>query len=686
MSKEDEAKEAFKAFKEALEADDFESVQRIIKESNTGEQEHHTSSLKSMLYRHFIYSIYEGNIKTVNLTLRVGVDRSYINSWHSGSLGGPLMNAIRIKDKSVRWKMFKLLLDHRVGLKVDSPSPRLHQQECVHQAVIEGDCEMVKYLVENLDGQVNYLRHKNMPNSEFAPIHEAVMCSVKCLETEECLKMIKQLVDLGADVNIRTKHRATCLHLVAGRCSGRCEVTKLLVDLGADVNAIVPEDPYYLPPPIVMACSHNDCELVKLMIDLGAEVNQPKYWRNSGLFCAVTERRKEVMKLLLEHGADVDAKDTDGDNILFRATVKLWRCKIDYSEYVDCLKILASYSSNINPTEDEYYVPFKNVLTFGNMEAMQLFFENGVTLKNCGVRFPLHQAASNSQVEILEYLLKSRLYDVDKIDNEGKTALDIAVSKRLVECVRLLLEWGADVNTTTGLSDNVTFVSPLISPLIDALIQGEDAIADLLLSAGANFDLEDLINRKFVQLRRLNRHESWKLYILDKMGQEELIDYSYSRIKTGLIFTKQSLLQQSERGKVNVKVKNLLTKINTDYTKNANQCSAELADLKKSLFYGTVTLYDLLLGKDVSKFTINDQVMKNFESLRVVERFPMYGYRINCIYLLACVNGKVTDGAIRSLNKLTESRFCLEILQQIMLNLKKQDLRNLCYIYRNSHI
>ena len=83
----------------------------------------------------------------------------------------------------------------------------------------------------------------------------------------------------------------------------KLETVKFLVSKGAQVNAI-----HQGRSPIQIACGKSDIEVVQFLIDNGAditlgtdsEIGTPLHW-------ATGEHRYDIAKLLLSHGADVNA-------------------------------------------------------------------------------------------------------------------------------------------------------------------------------------------------------------------------------------------------------------------------------------------------------------------------------------------------------------------------------------------
>ncbi|KAJ8668989.1 hypothetical protein QAD02_000248 [Eretmocerus hayati] len=478
-----------------------------------------------MQYHHLFYSIKIANFNAVSLILRAGVDIGYINNICE-KFEGPLKEAVRIEDQNIRWEMVKLLLSHRVGL--EEGNNILYQQPYVHDAVRKGDSEMFKLLVEKYGGRLDCFHRKCPGEARFAPSHVAVLF----LEGGVSLKMIKLLVELGADVNMKTQQNSTCMHMICGRNSHRCEVLELSLQLGAQINPPIGSIDSYHSSPLVMASFYNDCEVVKQMIE--------------AVRCNRTPRRKDVIKVLLEHGADVDARGNDGDNYLCLATRPYYGLNANKSDKIEIIKMLMAHSADVNPVEVRNFVPFANVLCRGTVETLQLFIEKGMSPKNCGVRFPLHAASNNPP--ILRYLLSNFDFDVDELDDEGNTVLSIAGTA----CVEILIRWGADV-TTPNCSDKDVKVNKL---LLDALGIRRDEIADMLISVGAQVDLESSIDI------------------------ESIFSHGDRYVMASYLI-KQMTLVESQGHQIDSNVKSNLMKVLPNASEIVQQCSDELEALKK---------------------------------------------------------------------------------------------------------
>jgi len=134
---------------------------------------------------------------------------------------------------------------------------------------------------------------------------------------------VTQLLDSGADVNSATKLGDTALMFAAR--SGHGEIVRLLIERRADINALGADKKTAL----VDAIEHGDSPTAQLLVEKGADVNvsqplvssirksnlditrlllergaKPEY---PAMFAAVSADKVEVVKWLIDAGADVNA-------------------------------------------------------------------------------------------------------------------------------------------------------------------------------------------------------------------------------------------------------------------------------------------------------------------------------------------------------------------------------------------
>lgn len=135
------------------------------------------------------------------------------------------------------------------------------------------------------------------------------------------LEIIKLLIDKGADVNASDKKGIPVL-IHALKPESTLEVTEMLVDKGADVNAVSAPGKVSV---LTRAClTVEDPEIVRFLIKRGAAMKTTSIQKFPVVSAALmnkSERKNEILALLLENGAPLNDADTSGVTPLMYAYV-----------------------------------------------------------------------------------------------------------------------------------------------------------------------------------------------------------------------------------------------------------------------------------------------------------------------------------------------------------------------------
>ena len=118
-------------------------------------------------------------------------------------------------------------------------------------------------------------------------------------------KVCQALVQAGAYVDARDINENTPLHLAAKSLEDKSEICKVLIEAGANVNARNGSQ----SSPLHLAVNVKVCQE---LVQAGANVNAKTIYEETPLHLAVMDRNLSIMKYLLENGAQIDPKDTDG--------------------------------------------------------------------------------------------------------------------------------------------------------------------------------------------------------------------------------------------------------------------------------------------------------------------------------------------------------------------------------------
>jgi uncharacterized protein len=132
-----------------------------------------------------------------------------------------------------------------------------------------------------------------------------LMHSAALNETEQ----VRILLEAGSDVNARDRHGETALMWAAAK--GHGDLIRQLVAAGADVTLVNDLGETALR----WAISSGSVETARVLLEAGCTV-RGTWW----LHIPVEERNVEMVRLLLDHGADTEERDSDGRTAWERAT------------------------------------------------------------------------------------------------------------------------------------------------------------------------------------------------------------------------------------------------------------------------------------------------------------------------------------------------------------------------------
>jgi hypothetical protein len=200
--------------------------------------------------------------------------------------------------------------------------------------------------------------------------------------------------------------------------------------------------PNKLESPIFYAASIGAFQLVSLLIRDGADVNEvsPAASHDTVLQEAIFRHRKAIIKLLLEHGADVNAQGGYFGNALQEAV---------FAEDQDVVQLLISNGAQVNAEGGKYGTALQTAAAWGHLEILQVLLDNGAQVNAEGGKYgtALQGAAARGKLNILQVLLDNGA-DVNVKGGRYGNALQAAVGEDNLAIAQLLLERGASVYPT----------------------------------------------------------------------------------------------------------------------------------------------------------------------------------------------------------------------------------------------
>jgi ankyrin repeat protein len=377
------------------------------------------------------------------------------------------------------------------------PSPADRLSDAIHS----GDPVRVKKL---LDADPKLISHKDRWG--LTPLHAAA--------ARYNPEVVKLLLDAGAGVNEKLgDHEHTPLHRAVG--TGSKEVVALLLARGADANAATKSDRF---TPLHSAADRGHVAIIALLLAKGASPDGG-WKKDSGerpgrtpLHYAVRERHLDAIRLLIAKGATIDAPDVIHDTLLFGAVER---------DDVEVVKLLLQKGADPNKSSS-----LLRALSMGQPEMIRLFVEKGADFKT-EPRL-LEFAAASGKKEVVELVLAKSGIVLTDSENLGMPALFYASQHGLTDMVRFLLGKGVDPNIlgkhhTTPLHAAATKeIGELllkhkakvdepdtqgVTPMHAAVRRGNKALAELLEAHGANHTVETLtaLGRDGVLKERLQK-------------------------------------------------------------------------------------------------------------------------------------------------------------------------------------
>lgn len=207
-----------------------------------------------------------------------------------------------------------------------------------------------------------------------------------------------------------------------------------------DWNSVVCSVEYtYIPSLILIASSGFDQfarRWLQLHPDIDLEVKGPA--GVTPVHCAAATGHPEMLKLLIDKGADVNAQNKE------ERTALVWAVR---EHRDDIVQILLERGVDVNMGAGENNT-LSCVSSGGNPALMELLLEHGadVNFRYGDGETPLMAASLHTNAENIKCLLK-RGADINAKDDFGRTALMHASLHGSVENVKALLDWGSAIPT-----------------------------------------------------------------------------------------------------------------------------------------------------------------------------------------------------------------------------------------------
>ncbi|GJQ77415.1 hypothetical protein Trydic_g9303, partial [Trypoxylus dichotomus] len=384
-------------------------------------------------------------------------------------------------------KIVNMLLQNR---EISNPFAVTNEGTTIlHMSVRTGDVNVTKMLLEQLN--INLHSKENPFRRVLVALMRPSMALAKKYGTKRLSTMKEFLNEIDKDM-------CTPLQLAVGEES--VDMVKILLKY-ADANF------GYDAKPLCTAIKCRNIEIVKLLLEHGADPNYIKGGSTPFLVMAIENGDEDIVQILLEHNADPNIQDTLCRELLqfstpkSKSTIKLLLEVIFYSDTLGHMRnvpliyavrernskdiVLIFQGSGADPNLGDKLgdIPLHAVIHAENSEMVALEFrkETGKSYMDSGGRTPLTRAPTRGKKNIVQMSLDHGAV-VNWLDSWGVAPLNNAVYRNDLEIIEMLLRNGAHVNC-------VDFVG--WTPLVSAIVRKNKDIIRMLLDFQADVNLED---------------------------------------------------------------------------------------------------------------------------------------------------------------------------------------------------
>ncbi|KAF7252728.1 Ankyrin repeat and SOCS box protein 3, partial [Varanus komodoensis] len=305
-------------------------------------------------------------------------------------------SAVGLAAREGNAKHLKKLMKRRYSIDV----PDNRGWMAIHEAAFHNASECLKLLIRAAPS-ADYVRSKTFEGTR--PLHLSA--------SRGNLECVALLLESGSDPNELTDDATTPLFLdlfAVNRPNGLPIVKEFLMslptggDFGVSAGTVnkISED-VKSGGSVRRTVENGHADVIKLLLQHGANINGSHCWSEwNSLHQAVFQNYPEILKLLLDQGAEKDSVDDFGITPLFVAA--------QYGK-LECLNILLSYGAEVNCQAKDWATPLFIAAQEGNDRCVELLLSKGADPNlYCNEeewQLPIHAAAQMGRTNILRMLI-----------------------------------------------------------------------------------------------------------------------------------------------------------------------------------------------------------------------------------------------------------------------------------------
>ncbi|XP_074616344.1 transient receptor potential cation channel subfamily A member 1-like isoform X1 [Acropora palmata] len=428
-----------------------------------------------------------GNVEIVLALLRDG----HANPNTAGNSGCTALHIAAHLDHANNVSICKILLQHNAKILArdhKSMTPIAH-------AALHGSYDVMVCLFQNSKGQgiprEDILLH--VDNADSTLLHLAVESGVA--------KVVELCLNEGALPNtVKSSDGSTPIHLASSY--GYMDILDILMQAVAFIVDPPPDQDGMLP--IHKAAQSNHVEVISYLLRQDVDqINTTDYEGRTPVMLAAQFNCYDTVKVLLEHGANVDLRDSENKTVLHYA--------IGSSDIVREILKDVKATSLIRAKDRLGNTPLHYASCKGcvkDASIILLKYRAGATITNGAGETPLHIAARYGCVSVAKKLMDGRgKRTVNAIDVYERTPLHLAAQEGHEELVEFFLKREAKIDSDVHGQ----------TPLHYAALQGSRRSAELILTT------------KPETLNITDKNQNTALHMGAKGGNAEILQYLLSK-------------------------------------------------------------------------------------------------------------------------------------------------------------
>jgi len=232
------------------------------------------------------------------------------------------------------------------------------------------------------------------------------------------LRRAMELIEAGLDVTVWNEKTLS---------------TKFLASKKANAVFTMEDFEKGLETPLHIATRHGYLDMARLLVKHGAELEARDLRGDTPLHLASRFNQVALLEFLLRSGANVNAYDQGGWTALY------------WASGVQAATLLLDFGADINGPGEDTKNPLHYLAMMPNQDIAILLIERGAEINRQDTegKTPLHWAIYGANYRVVEHLLmKGAIVEVR--DKSGRTAMDYARGTDIPELIALFHRHGLD--------------------------------------------------------------------------------------------------------------------------------------------------------------------------------------------------------------------------------------------------